>query len=205
MFLSEWWKNWHSFWSISISSDASDETVLILRDLCFVSGNRSVEKIPVNIKKANISKLKKSKSQRQYSQDYCKTKTYMWSTNWWVEHNIVAVRSSQSCSRSHTILVGYHTHFAPLPQPLTPLSGFFLHRSWPFLGIAIQPLEQLFTTWVACNLLECLFLHHLHPHSSPSSSMSSLAILGLHRFSIRSIVRLMLLCSFMGLSGKSAC
>ena len=103
------------------------------------------------------------------------------------------------------ILVGYHTHFGPLPQPLTPLSGFFLHYSWAFLGIAIQPLEWLFTTWVACNLLECLFLHCLHPHSSPSSSMLSLAVLGIYSSSIRLIVRLIHLCSFMGSSDKSAC
>ena len=97
------------------------------------------------------------------------------------------------------------SHFGPLPQPLAPLSGFFLHCSWAFLGNAIQPLEWLFRTWVACNLLECLFLHCLHPYSSPSSSMLSLAVLGLHSSSIRSIVRLIHLCRFMGSSGKSVC
>jgi len=57
---------------------------------------------------------------------------------------------------------------------------------------------------MACNLLECLFLHWLHPHSSPSSSMLSFAILGLYNSSMRSIVQLIYLCSFLGSSGESA-
>ena len=117
--------------------------------------------------------------------------------DWWSR-----MWSRHSCSRSH---VGYHTHFGPLPQPLTPPSKFFLHCSWTSLGIVIQLLECLFTTWVACNLLECPFLHYLHPHSPPSSYMLSLAILGPHSSFIRFIVRLILLCNLMVSSGKSAC
>ena len=97
------------------------------------------------------------------------------------------------------------THYGPLPQPLLPIIQFILHHSWAFLSITIQPLEWLFTIWMVCNLLKCLFLHCLHLHSSPSSSPLFFAIMGLYNSNIRSIVRLIYLCSFLGCSGKSAC
>ena len=65
------------------------------------------------------------------------------------------------------ILVGYHSRFGLLPQPLNPLSGFFLYCPQAFLSIVTQHFEWPFTTGGACNLLECLFLHCLHPYSSP--------------------------------------
>src|ERR1700683_1082257 len=58
---------------------------------------------------------------------------------------------------------------------------------------------------MVCNLLECLFLHCLHPHSSSSSSMLSLAILGLYNSFIRPIMRLIGLGSLLGSFGKSGC
>jgi hypothetical protein len=97
------------------------------------------------------------------------------------------------------------THYGPLPQPLLPATQSFLHWSWAFIDITIQPFEQLFTTWIAYNVLECLFLQCLHPHPSPSSSMLSPATMGLYNSNMRSIVRLIYLCSFLGSSGKSAC
>ena len=99
----------------------------------------------------------------------------------------------------------FRTHFGPLPQSLLPPSRFFLHNHWALLGLTILPFGRLFTCWMDCNLLECLFLHCLHPHSSPSSSMLSLAILGLYNSFVRSTVKYIYLCSFLGSSGKSAC
>ena len=99
----------------------------------------------------------------------------------------------------------FRTHFGPLPQSLLPPSRFFLHNHWALLGLTILPFGPLFTCWMDCNLLECLFLHCLHPHSSPSSSMLSLAILGLYNFFVRPTVKYICLCSFLGSSGKSAC
>ena len=97
------------------------------------------------------------------------------------------------------------THFGPLPQPLIKLSRFFLHHFWAFLGFAILPFGQLFTTWMICNLPGCLILHCLQPHSSSSSSMLSLAIMGLYNFSIRLIMSPVDLCSLLGFFGKSVC
>ena len=98
-----------------------------------------------------------------------------------------------------------HTHFGPLPQPLLLPSRFFLHHFWAFLGFTIPPFGRLFTTWMVCNLPGCLILHCLHPHSPSSSSMLSLSILGIYNSSIRSIMRLICLCTFLGSYGKSAC
>ena len=103
------------------------------------------------------------------------------------------------------LLGTFHTYFGPLPQALLPPSRFFLQHPWAFLCFTIPAFGQPFTTWMACNLLECLFLHCLHPHSSPSSSMLSLAILGIYNSPMRSIVRYICLCSFLGSSDKSAC
>lgn len=97
------------------------------------------------------------------------------------------------------------THFGPLLQLPLISSSFLLHHPWAFLGFTIIPFWQLLTTWMACNLLECLFLHCLHPHSSPSSSMLSFAALGLYNSFMRSIVRLIHLCSLLESSGKSVC
>ena len=96
------------------------------------------------------------------------------------------------------------TSFCSLPQPILPPSRFFLHHFCAFLSFVTLPFEPLFTTWMACNLLECLFLHCLHPHSSPSSSMPSLAILWLYNPSMRSIVWPICLCSFLESPSKSA-
>jgi hypothetical protein len=95
----------------------------------------------------------------------------------WLEH-AMAVRlwpdhvsiMSRSCLDHVLIRSHSHTHFGPLPQPLLPATQFFLHCSWAFLGITIQPFEQFFTTWMAYNLLECLFLNCLHPYAPPKGA-----------------------------------
>ena len=110
-----------------------------------------------------------------------------------------------ACGFTRSLWAIFHTHFGLLRQPLLPPSRFFLHHSWAFLGFTILYSGRLFTTWMACNLPGCLILHCLHPHSSSSSSMLSLAILGLYNSFIRPIMRLIGLCSLLGSFGKSAC
>src|ERR1700729_1943954 len=107
------------------------------------------------------------------------------------------------CSDCHFLL--QPADFGPLLQLPLLSSSFLLYHSLAFLDFTILPFGRLFTCWMVCNLLECLFLHCLHPHSSPSSSMLSLAILRLYISSVRSTVKYICLCSFLGSSGKSAC
>jgi hypothetical protein len=89
-------------------------------------------------------------------------------------------------------------HFGP---PCFNHSSHPLDFSVSLLGIPrlhYSTIWTIFTTWMVCNLLQGLFLHYPH-HHSPSSSMLSLAILGLYNSSVRFIVRLTLCGSGLGL------
>ena len=124
-------------------------------------------------------------------------------TVFWVTVVAVWSRLNHVLNHTHSCWVS-HTFWPPASTTHPTLWIRFAL----FLGIpkhCYSTFGMTFHNWGACNLLECLFLHCLCPHPSPSSSMLFLAILGPHSSSIRSIVILILLCSFMRSSGKSAC
>jgi hypothetical protein len=80
------------------------------------------------------------------------------------QNDLVGAQSSKSDHVSITdhivLLLGIiRTHFGLLSQLLLPLSEFFLHHTWTFLGLTILHFGRLFTTWLACNMAEPVFLH----------------------------------------------
>jgi hypothetical protein len=99
----------------------------------------------------------------------------------------------------------FSIHFGLFPQAPLLTSSFFLYHSWAFLGYTMQHSGRLFTTWMISNLATSVFLHHLHPHPSPSSSRIFPGILVLWNSLISSPVRLIYIFGLLGWSGKSVC
>src|SRR5882762_4363567 len=58
----------------------------------------------------------------------------------------------------------YIIHFGLFPQPCTPLCGSFLYSFMASPGYLFQCLGQLFTIWMACNMVDPVFLHKLDSH-----------------------------------------